>query len=81
LPLTINLKKINGKIYAIDPSIDNLNYIKTVCLKNNIDNLFTIQKALCEKSNKKMSIIENDDDDMFQIEIVEFKMKSIKYFL
>jgi sialic acid synthase SpsE len=30
LPWAINLKKINGKIYAIDPSIDNLNYIKTL---------------------------------------------------
>jgi hypothetical protein len=79
LPWAINLKKINGKIYAIDPSIDNLNYIKTVCLKNNIDNLFTIQKALCEKSKKKMSIIENnDDDDMFQIEIVEYKNENYK---
>ena len=73
LPWAIKLKKINGKIYAIDPSINNLNYIKTVCVKNNIDNLITIQKALCEESNKKMSIIEEDDDEMFHIEIVEYK--------
>jgi FkbM family methyltransferase len=78
LPWAIKLKKINGKIYAIDPSINNLNYIKTVCVKNNIDNLITIQKALCEESNKKMSIIEDDDNEMFQIEIVEYKDEKYK---
>ena len=48
IPWAMNFK--NKKIYAIDPSEENINYIKSVCLLNNVENIVTINKAVSDKS-------------------------------
>ena len=39
-------KQIDGKVYAIDPSPNNINFINQMCQVNSIDNIKTIQKAV-----------------------------------
>ena len=47
-------KKINGVIFAIDPSEGNGEFINQVCILNNIKNIVTIQKAISDR-NKTIS--------------------------
>jgi len=51
-------KNIEGIVYAIDPSHDNITYIKQLCILNNINNVVTIEKAI---SDKNEVIATNDD--------------------
>lgn len=41
--------KINGNIYAIDPSLDNINFIKELIYLNNIHNIICINKCISDK--------------------------------
>ena len=47
-------KQLNTTIYAIDPSKENINYINSMAMHNNIKNIKTINKAICDK-NKLIS--------------------------
>lgn len=51
-------KKIDGIIYSIDPSQENCNFIKNMCIVNNITNVKTICSAI---SNKNETLSTNDD--------------------
>lgn len=46
IPWAFNLKHT---IYSIDPSQNNINYIKQMAIENNINNIKTIQKAIGDK--------------------------------
>jgi FkbM family methyltransferase len=48
IPWAMNFN--NKKIYAIDPSEENINYIKSACLLNNIENIITINEAISDKN-------------------------------
>lgn len=43
-------KQINGTVYAIDPSPDNINFIDKMCKINNINNVIPIQAAICDRN-------------------------------
>jgi FkbM family methyltransferase len=60
--------RISGNVYAIDPSIENINYIKELCRLNNIHNVFPIQKCI---SNTVETVYANGD-----IKHTEFNVKS-----
>lgn len=51
-------KNIEGNIYAIDPSPDNISFITDTCKVNNISNIKCIQKAI---SDKNQELYTNDD--------------------
>lgn len=41
-------KNIKGKVYAIDPSEENLNYVKQIIELNNIENIVLIKEAISD---------------------------------
>ena len=43
-------KQIEGIIYAIDPSPENISFINEMCELNNIKNIITFQKAISDKN-------------------------------
>ena len=43
-------KQIDNTVYAIDPSPNNINYIKKMSKYNNISNIKTIQKPISDKN-------------------------------
>lgn len=43
-------KNIKGIVYAIDPSADNCEFIRNMCIKNNIENVKVIQSAISNKN-------------------------------
>lgn len=49
---------IEGNVYAIDPSTDNIDYIETLKYLNNISNIITINKCI---SNSDDFVYTNDD--------------------
>jgi FkbM family methyltransferase len=51
-------KNIEGIVYAIDPSPDNISFIKDTCTLNNINNIKCIQKAISDKNQQLQT---NDD--------------------
>jgi len=51
-------KQLNTIIYAIDPSKENINYINSMAIYNNIKNIKTINKAISDKNE----IISTSDD-------------------
>lgn len=57
-------KLINGIVYAIDPSSNNINYIKDMCELNDIKNIKCIQTAISHK-NETLSTNENIDHCSF----------------
>lgn len=65
-------KKIKTKVYALDPSIDNINFINKICIKNNIKNLFTFCCAISDLSGKNFSF-KGDVEELYHIELLENK--------
>jgi len=57
IPWSKNIKDI---IYAIDPSIDNCNYIKELCNINNINNINVLNFAISDKNEQLFT-----DDSLF----------------
>lgn len=53
-------KNIDGIVYAIDPSINNINFIEKTCELNNINNLKCLNYAI---SNKNEILTTNDNID------------------
>lgn len=51
-------KNIKGIVYAIDPSADNCEFIRNMCIKNNIENVKVIQSAISNK-NETLFTTEN----------------------
>jgi FkbM family methyltransferase len=56
-------KSINGIVYAIDPSNNNIDYIKQVSKLNNINNIQTIVTAISNENKKIFT-----DDDLYHAE-------------
>lgn len=69
-----------SKVYAIDPSRHNINYIKDVCGKNNIKNLKTFCCAISDTCDQKYSYA-GDDDEMYHIELSNYKKEKINKFI
>jgi FkbM family methyltransferase len=59
-------KNINGIVYAIDPSNENLEFIKSICEINNISNITTIETAL---SDRTKTISTNDESKHFMFQL------------
>ena len=47
IPWSMNIK---GLIYSIDPSLENCEFIKKMCVQNNINNIKVIQSAISDKT-------------------------------
>jgi len=68
-------KNISGIVYAIDPSVENINYINELCKLNNVTNVVTINKAISDKNE-----IISTNDDLFHASFVfdpEWNNKSV----
>ena len=70
LPWALNLKKTKTKIFCIDPSVENINFINKISELNKLNNIFTHQYALSDRNNRKYQA-QGDSDELFMVELKE----------